>query len=232
MLTAADKARLHFHTLQGAGWSLRAIAGHGGISATDLSRFITKGADLPHVAAGILRVDPNTLPERSNHDGEPFVSRTGTVRRLQALLYMGWGHQQMREQCGLRTHLVLHQQGRWVTRSTHDKVAAMYRDLALKEGPSSKARTWARKLGYVGPMGWDDIDHDPEPEAIEADGDDIDEAVVERLLAGDTRVAESATPAERAEVARRWVRAGGSLSDLARRTGWKVERYYTVDGAA
>lgn len=58
----------------------------------------------------------------------------------------------------------------------------------------------------------------PEPE--------YDEAVVQRILGGDTSA--HATPCERCEVVRRWRATGQSLNELARRTGWKVERYNVV----
>lgn len=117
------------------------------------------------LAERILAVDPNQVPSRPSRGvTEPFVPRIGTVRRIQALLYMGWGHAQMTQHCGVRTAVVLHQQGRWVTRSTHDAIARMYRQLSHRPGPSSKARRYAQQRGYLGPTEWDDIDLDEAPE--------------------------------------------------------------------
>lgn len=165
----ATKARLHLATLTGAGWSIRSIAGESGVAASTVSR-IHRGDQrtaAPGTLTAILALNPETTATRTQGDAEPFVPRVGTVRRIQALLWMGWGHQQMRDHSGLRTAVLLHQQGRWVTRSTHDRVAAMYRDLAMKHGPSAKARTYARQRGYASPFDWDDIDHDAEPERDE-----------------------------------------------------------------
>lgn len=162
----ASPARLHLATLLGAGWSLRSIAGVSGVPATTLSRFNTGKQDKasPDTLRKLLAVHPAQVPARTNSaNAEPFVPRQGTVRRLQALLYMGWGHKQMREHCGLNTANLVHQQGRWVTRSTHDTVAAMYRDLSGRRGPSSKATTYAIARGYAGPADWNDIDLDAEP---------------------------------------------------------------------
>jgi ParB family chromosome partitioning protein len=55
-----------------------------------------------------------------------------------------------------------------------------------------------------------------------------DEAVVQRICAGDTSV--HACPCDRVEVVRRWIEQGKPVNELARRTGWKVERYYTPEG--
>lgn len=172
-------AMAHFHTLTAAGWSLRAIAAHAEIALSDLSRFVRGEADLPHVVHRILQVDPDTIPTRTTPgkpgvQAEPFVSRIGTVRRIQALLYMGWTHADMQARSGLKTTCLLSQQGRWVTRSTHDRTAELYRALSHILGPSDATRARARKRGYAGPADWDNIDLDEAPakpaELCQADG--------------------------------------------------------------
>lgn len=175
-----ERARLHLLTLTAAGWSLRAIAGATGVPATVLSRY-RRGLEQHRydVPVKVLAVDATAIPRTpSKGTTEPFVSRVGTVRRIQALLAMGWRHQDINERLGAvrtnRSALLLAQQGRWVTRSTHDRVAAIYRELANRRGPSERTRARARKLGYATPAQWDDIDRDeaPEtgPEYCEVDG--------------------------------------------------------------
>lgn len=175
MITRTDDPRTHLYALLGAGWTLRAIAAHAGVHASALSRY-HRGDDLPHVASAILRVDPNdyatrTTPVRHGEQAEPFVPRIGTVRRLQALMRLGWPAREI----NARLHALgivdkraaenlLAQPGRWVTRSRHDAVAKVYRDLCTTPGPSSRSRTRAEKAGYPGPMDWDDIDRDEAPE--------------------------------------------------------------------
>ncbi|KRB73061.1 hypothetical protein ASE01_20000 [Nocardioides sp. Root190] len=221
----AAAARLHLATLLGAGWSLRSIAGTSGVSATTLSR-LNRGGQTnasPQTITAVLKVDPKTIANLTNRRAaEPFVSRTGTTRRLQALLFLGWGHQQMREHCGLNTAALLHQQGRWVTRSTHDAVATMYRELSSRRGPSTKANAFAVRLGYRGPADWSDIDRDVEPDTLEEIVGDVDEVAVERVLAGDTHL--SLTPAEKRLVVARWHETGRPLADLER-AGWNTSRY-------
>lgn len=57
--------------------------------------------------------------------------------------------------------------------------------------------------------------------------DDVDEVVILRILQGDPTVAPAATLAERRAVVAAWSARGRPLSDLARLTGWKPERYTT-----
>lgn len=163
----AEPVSRRIWTLMGAGWTARAIAGAAETSPSVVTR-LSSGDQTRvtrKVAARILAVDPSGLPlTPSKQTTEPFVSRVGSVRRIQALLFMGWSHAAMYERSGVRTQMVLAQQGRWVTRSTHDKVAALYDALWSKPGTSAHARTWARKLGYAPPLAWDDIDRDAEPQ--------------------------------------------------------------------
>lgn len=208
----ATEVRLHLATLQGAGWSLRAIAGASGASASALSP-IARGEQervTRKVAERVLAVKVGQVPSvASRQTTEPFVPRIGTTRRLQALLFMGWGHRQMREHAGggLNTAALLHQQGRWVTRTTHDKVAEMYRALSHRQGPSSKARTYARQRGYAGPLDWDDIDLDVEP-------DQADDGTSGR-----------AESADRFAEIEHLLSLGASLDEALERVGWRRKAY-------
>lgn len=169
-------ARLHFHALRGAGWSIRSIAAHAGVASSDLYRYLD-GIDLPHVETGLLSIPPGSLATRTTPNthtkatAEPFVPRVGTVRRLRALMVMGWPSSEINDRLhALGIHdkraaeNLLHQSGRWVTRSRHDAVAAVYRELSAQRGPSDRVRNRALAKGYAGPMSWEDIDHDEAPE--------------------------------------------------------------------
>ena len=164
--TPPDRTRLHVAALEGAGWSLRAIAEASGLSPTTVSRVARglQGTVSRTTARAILSIDPDTLPERGA--GRGFVARVGTVRRIQALMRMGWSHRAMGAHVGEPTQWTvnrLHQRGRWVTRDVHEQVAAMYRELSHHRGPSERTARAAERLGYPGPLDWDDIDRDPEP---------------------------------------------------------------------
>lgn len=219
-------AQMHVASLLGAGWSLRAIAGAANLSPSTVARLRDRNnKQLSRVPAErILAV--TGLPGRpSSQTTQPFVSRVGTVRRVQALMFMGWSHDDLLEEYGIRSANLVNQPGRWVRRSTYDQVAEIYRRLSNQLGPSPRARLHAKRLGYHGPAAWDDIDHDAEPDLDDPDTegtDDFDEAVVLRILAGDRLVA---TRAERREVLARWHTTGRTLADLERLTGWRADRY-------
>lgn len=161
----ATEAKRRLDTLVGAGWSARAIAGTAGVSVQCITKILNgqPRANRTTVAA-ILTVDPETVPQAaSKQTTEPFVPRVGAVRRIQALLAMGWPHHEQQRRSGVSTAMILSQRGRWITRSTHDKIAALFTELAMTHGPSAHSRGWARRLGYALPLQWDDIDHDPAP---------------------------------------------------------------------
>lgn len=185
-LTSAEGVRLHIATLRGNGWSLRSIAGASGLSPTTMSSIASAGQGkvARPTAAAIMAIDPTSLPqEPSSQTTEPFVPRVGTVRRLQALMAIGYSHTDLAA-AGIDSRNLLNQQGRWVTRTTHDNVAEKYRELSRRPGPTPRSARTAAKLGYHGPAAWDDIDRDPEPEVTtdSTDADTVDEAVVFRIL--------------------------------------------------
>ena len=67
--------------------------------------------------------------------------------------------------------------------------------------------------------------------SVGSGSEEIDPAVVERIIGGDWRA--RATNAEKAEVARRYIGGGlGTTHALRLLTGWKVERYYRVEEPA
>lgn len=227
----AAPARIHIATLEGAGWSRRSIAAAAGTSPQAISRIVHGQKTLkPYLLQAILAVSPETYATRpAGSSSDLFVPRMGTVRRIQALLAIGWTHRHISECAGVTTAILLHQQGRWVTRSTHDKIAAAYRELSGRSGPSPHTRGRAKSLGYLSPMHWDDIDTDPEP-ATDDDGDVevlVDEVVVQRFVNGDDRAVKP-NRAEKVAIVARWRELGRPLRQLEQ-FGWYVQRYYTPD---
>lgn len=118
----------------------------------------------PKTAAAILAVTPtiDVLPDGAMVDG------TGTRRRLQALVAMGWAQSRLAERLGVdRTNLnklLLRTDGR-VRCGTARAVRRLYDDLwdeAPPEGghrekiAANRARNYARDRGWVSPLAWDD----------------------------------------------------------------------------
>jgi hypothetical protein len=115
--------------------------------------------------------------------------------------------------------------------TTATKIASLYDAWSMTLPPdatsndrkaASYARTVATKHGWLPPLAWDDIDHDPEPPADDT-SEHVDWVVVERILLGDRA---PATTAERRAVVARWPDTGRPYADLARLTGWNVDRYH------
>lgn len=162
-----------------------------------------------------------------------YIDTTGTIRRLRALMALGWRYRDIDLALGhgaTRTNYAhnLTRQAR-VHRDTATKVAAVYDRLSMQLGPSSRTRALARRYGWVPPLAWDDETID-DPAATPRGSINQpslpDEVVILRILGGDNRV--RATTAERREVCRRWAASGRALNELERLTGWKVGRYFKV----
>jgi hypothetical protein len=163
----------------------------------------------------------------------------GTQRRLQALMALGWSLARLEQHTGIdSTYLrVIVRHNQRVQPVTSARIAGAYDALSMTLPPNSTrgerqgvSRTlrYAREHGFVPPLAWDDIDPDATPAYVQSDHD-IDWVVVERILSGDPVPA--TTPERRAVVAS-WPTTGRPLNDLARLTGWKVERYHPDQEAA
>jgi hypothetical protein len=146
----------------------------------------------------LLAVTPklHTLPDTG------FVPATGTTRRIQALMVMGWSMTQQAALAGShRGCFVRFLTVDRVTAATHRKTKAIYDELwDLAPDPqttgekSSVARTkaYAARRGWLPPMAWDDMDTDitpPDPTAAhdlddESDRDSGDQVLVEMAIAG------------------------------------------------
>lgn len=161
-----------------------------------------------------------------------LIDATGTRRRLQALMALGHTAATIDEAAGKGknwSHMLARKPR--VRSSNAAVVAAIYERLCMvvpDHDHAPRLRTLASQRGYLPPLAWDDID-DPNERPRPSRAVDFtipDPVVVERILGGDFKV--PATRPDRVEVVRRWAAAGRSLSELARVTGWKPERYYRV----
>jgi hypothetical protein len=155
-----------------------------------------------------------------------LADATGTVRRIRALMRMGWTATQIAAHVGgSKQNIIQMTDGPWVYPATARRVAAVYDRLWDKEPPGGRSvHTVNRAIrkGWAGPLHWDDIDTDPEPALIADDPDGSAWAVTEldhlRLSGESAHAAAKAlgrNPASLARLAARHKRA-----DLAR---WVAE---------
>lgn len=169
------------------------------------------------------------------------ISSVGTRRRIEALGCLGWSGYDIARRLGHGREWLrqVYLRDR-VYRSTAERIAQIYDELCMTMPPettttqrqmASRTRNMATRKGWVPPLAWDDdtIDdpqaqpHKPRNQDHQHGRDHVDPIVVERVLAGERMP--WTTPAEKAEVVRRWTAAGRSLSELERLTGWKSSRY-------
>lgn len=232
---ALDHVRNHITKLRNNGMPMREIARLAGVSlgtayrAAGMYNGEAKSINRA-TAARILTVRPTT-PESG------YIDRTGSVRRLQALIAIGHRQTDLARMLGMSGSNIsslingLYDPNRPRTRlqaSTAQRIADLYDRLHLTPGDNWASRGRAKRHGWAPPLAWDNIDdpnekpYRPRREDTYAHNDDVDEAVVERFLAGEKL---RTTPAERREIMRRWLASGRSERSLCSRTGWKEGRY-------
>ncbi len=232
----AGPVREHIATLRAAGIGVERIAHLAGLSVSHIrelaehSRGDTRETRRvrPDTATRILDIGMNDA-SRAPHSR---VDATGTRRRLQALIAIGWPGELLAAQLGRRASS-LHRSmtGESVTARTAHDVATLYERLWNTRPPrgtgdqraaADAARAYAAAQGWLPPLAWDDIDTDPTPTPPTArlpQGNDIDEIAVERALAGDHITYDDLTPVEQQEVIRRLSARGTSIRDTAAQLG-------------
>ena len=102
-----------------------------------------------------------------------LTDATGTRRRLQALLRLGWSVDRLAADLGrtsrrLERTLTCQQ----VTVATAQRVSDVYQqlsshppaeDIRTRRAAADATREWAISAGWLAPLAWDDIDNDPDP---------------------------------------------------------------------
>lgn len=134
--------------------------------------------------AALLAVRPARIgPETSG-----WVDRSGTQRRLRALIALGWTARHLTRTLHMSTRtmgLLTADTGTAVRASTRTAVAALYDDLALTIPAPSRSTTVAKRIarrnGWVPPLAWDDDTID-DPQATPDLGQQVDEPAWQRVL--------------------------------------------------
>jgi hypothetical protein len=232
----ADPVRQHIAALRAAGIGVERIAALAGLSVSHTRELAEPGRGN---SRGPRRVRPSTATrvlsigiDETSRAPHSRVDATGTRRRLQALIAIGWPAELLANLLGRRPNS-LHRSmtGQSVTARTAHDVATLHERLwncrpprmtGEQRAAADAAQAHAAAQGWPTPLAWDDIDTDPTPPAVTASPfrqHEMDEIAIERAVAGDNISYDDLTAAEQQEVVRRLTARGSSVRDIAARLG-------------
>lgn len=165
-LIDAEPTRQHVQHLRAVGLGLKRISAFSGISDGAITRLIygdhrrgygpTKRVHQTTAAAlQAVRADLDTLA------GGARIDATGTRRRVQALVCLGWSLKAQAQRAGLDYQYYARIPGiDRVTVRNARAVRAVYDDLSMSTAPDgiyvARTRRMAARKGYVSPLAWDD----------------------------------------------------------------------------
>lgn len=97
------------------------------------------------------------------------VPRIGVQRRLEALMWMQWPGDFLKERLGAHPNDLRRYPSPTISREMHRKVSALYDELSMKLGPSPKTRTYAQRSGFSPPLAWEEDTID-DPDSVPYSG--------------------------------------------------------------
>nr|NLD40681.1 helix-turn-helix transcriptional regulator [Actinomycetales bacterium] len=159
--------------------------------------------------------------------GEPTrgeISAEGSRRRLRALAVMGWTLGEISERSGLHRRTlsaVRSEEAEHVKAETARVIAALFEEIGMDFGGADVIAREARARGWIGPLGWDDVD-DLEEMGEPVGSEEPDHIAVARVVEGGG-AAQGAVPLLRASEQEAAITAlamrGHSNGEIARRLG-------------
>lgn len=222
----AGPARKHLQELQAAGLGRRRISELSGLDQSTIRRIQQGRAQIRHATAERILAVSATIEALA---GTALVDATGSHRRLQALVAVGWSQRRLAARLGISpANFGTMMRRPRVLASRARAIRALYEELwdTVPECRSTqeqmavvRAREFAAARGWVRPMAWNDEDID-NPEAAPALDDTVcgvDEVAIKRALEGDKSV--SLTKDERAEAVRIGTAEHLSARDLGKLLG-------------
>lgn len=243
-LVDAQPARDHVRALGAAGMGWKRVADVAGVSHGALWKLMygKRGADgAPRPSRRVTRaVSDRLLAVTLDLRDGAVVDQTSTTLRVRALVALGWSQSKIAQRLGIgRANFTLARGDQQITLRTRRAVSDLYDELSMRLPPAAshrdkiaaaRARGYAAQRGWQPPLALDDdalarLDDDDEAAADEvpAEVTYLDEAAIYRRTRGDRSV--RLTPAEAAEVVRRWAHTGRSRAECARLTGLNPDRY-------
>lgn len=230
--TPAEPVRQHIRTLQACGVGLRRIAMAAGVDRKRLQALLNgrpERGTAPQeklrqaIAAAILGVEPalDLLGDKT------VIDASGTRRRIQALVAIGWSQAKLAERLGWTpANFSALLRGERTVAATARKVSELYDALWNQAPPedhhrdkiaASRARNHADASGWLPPQAWDDDLLDVPESALEAelarrveamDEDDLRRCHTARYYQGDISPVTVAA-------AREWKRRNRQRSEVA-----------------
>lgn len=145
--------RAHIDLLVAAGWSLQQIGYAANLEHSSLRWIYSRSENYVNARIGrrILAIRPDQLANATTG----MIPAAGTLRRMQALMVMGWTHADISARVGFETrtfrpkHVLVRAQAAQAVRSVYD-------ELSMRPGPSTETRRRAIRWGYLSPLAWDE----------------------------------------------------------------------------
>ncbi|MCX4863499.1 MULTISPECIES: hypothetical protein [unclassified Streptomyces] len=186
---ASTQTIAHVERLIANGWNQTQIASAAGLGERTVGQLL-QGRAYVYVgtARSILAIHVGPPPYTPRN-----VDATGSRRRIQALVAIGWPLNQLAPRVGLNVFALGHIANgdlQQVRSTTAALITRHYRQLSRTPGENVRARKMAQKRGWHGPLAWDDIDDpkaQPETEKRREGGpgrrEKVDDREVARLTA-------------------------------------------------
>lgn len=173
-----EASRQHLKSLLAAGMTVQEVSDRCGLPPPVVHRLLA--ADPPRWVSSV--VHRSVLSTRPPVASGSLVPAVGSVRRVRALVSLGWTYRQLASLAGLdHSQISELAAGRAsaVRRRTADRVATLYERWSMVLPPPSdladRTRAEALSRGWEPPLAWDDDALD-DPHASPFNGDVLDEA--------------------------------------------------------
>lgn len=155
-MVPTDEVVAHIEWLIAQGFNCTAIATAAGVdrgtvldARSGRNRMITT-----KTKKKIMAVLPDHIYARP--DARGYVPAVGALRRVQALVTMGWRYKDLEARLGFPVEKIKENAGH-ISRSHHEAIVRLYDELWDIRGPGDKKGiTRALNRGWARPMAWDD----------------------------------------------------------------------------
>lgn len=150
-----ERAQVALNILQKAGWPLRRIVAESGVTRTQLARIRGNTArPVTTVYWSTYERLTSLIGQDPTPPGAALVDATGTWRRLEGLIALGYPQTWIAQRLGIGKALQIRHDR--VLARTAKAVALLYAELENTKGPSDRTRAMAARKGYLAPGWWDE----------------------------------------------------------------------------